>query len=67
MAVMKQVVLSLSQKESSSQHSTQSPIKVEKLTHPLRQPVTKHGNNRDERITDPTPTVFVSFQEASVT
>ncbi|PIK46344.1 putative progesterone-induced-blocking factor 1 isoform X1 [Apostichopus japonicus] len=58
MAVMKQVVLSLSQKESSSQHSTQSPIKVEKLTHPLRQPVTKHGNNRDERITDPTPTVF---------
>lgn len=59
MAVMKQVVLSLSQRESSGKHPKQNPIKLERLSHATDGPVdTTDKSHAEERSRDPKPTVF---------
>ncbi|KAJ8028167.1 Progesterone-induced-blocking factor 1 [Holothuria leucospilota] len=57
MAVMKQVVLSLSQKESHHHPSSQPPIRFEKLPHSTVSP-SKSERNTEETNNDPQPTVF---------
>lgn len=66
MAVMKQVVLSLSQRESSGKHPKQNPIKLERLSHATDGPVdTTDKSHAEQRSRDPKPTVFVSASKFS--